>query len=342
MHGRTYIEGHLSGGPGARGTREESPMPFDPNDVPAMPGRIAIVTGANTGLGFETALVFARKGIKTIMACRSEEKALEAKARIAKQVPGADLVVMQLDLADLDNVRSFARRFKDAYDQLDLLVLNAGIMMPPYAKTKDGFESQMAANYLGHFLLTSLLIDLMPDTSASRVVALSSNAHKMGTKQIQFDDLQWEKKYSAIAAYAQTKLACLMFSNTLARRLEQHGKQIVAAAAHPGASMTDLSRHNPVLAGVFRFTLAPFFAQSSRDGARPQLQAALDPDVKGGDYYGPTGLSELKGPSGPAKQLPYALDEGHQDQLWAISEKLTGAVFPWEAAGDNKASRVAA
>lgn len=323
-------------------------MSFNPNDVPSMPGRVAIVTGANTGLGFETALVFANKGIKTIMACRTEHKALDAKARITKQVPGADLVFMQLDLSDLDNVRSFAKRFRETYDQLDLLVLNAGIMMPPYSATKDGFESQMGANYFGHFLLTSLLIDLMPDTPASRVVTLSSNAHKMGTKQIQFDDLHWEKKYSAMGAYAQTKLACLMFADALDRRLKEQGKQIIALSAHPGASMTDLSRYmNPVLAGIFRFTIAPLFAQSSRDGALPQLQASLDEGVAGGEYYGPTGMAEMKGPSGKVEQLPYALDEGHQDQLWEVSRQLTGATFPWEEAQTNpesadKASKAAA
>ncbi len=304
-------------------------MPFDPSQLAEMPGRVAIVTGANTGLGFETARVFAQKGIKTILACRTESKALAAQQRLLQEFPNAQLPFMQLDLSDLDNVRAFAAKFRERGEALDILVLNAGIMMPPYSKSVDGFESQMAANYFGHFLLTSLLLDLIPDTPESRVVALSSNAHKMGKKKIHFDDMQFESKYSAMNAYAQTKLACLMFANKLNRVLKDNNRRLVAVSAHHGASDTDLGRSmNKVLAGIARYTVIPFITHTPDKAAHPQIQAALDAAVEGGDYYGPQGFQELKGPSGKVRQLPYALDVAHQDRLWDVSCELTGATFP--------------
>lgn len=294
-------------------------------------GRIAIVTGANTGLGFETTKAFALKGITTVMACRNPSRALAAKTQIETAVPGANLSIIQLDLSSLASVREFAAAFRAAHDSLDLLILNAGIMAPPYATTVDGFESQIGANYLGHFLLTSLLIDMMPDASSSRIVALSSNSHKMGRQRIVFEDLHWQQAYSATDAYSQSKLACLMFGNALARRLKESGSSIVAASAHPGISPTELIRHTPkVLVAILKVTIAPFFSHPPDRGALPQIMAALDENVSGGDYYGPTGRSELKGPPGPAEQLPYALNTDEQDRLWTVSREATGAVFPWE------------
>lgn len=319
-------------------------MSFDLSSLPRQEGRVAIVTGANTGLGFETTKAFAKKGITTVMACRTEPRALEARSRIEAEVADADLSFLQLDLSDLSSVRRFTDAFRAAHRSLDLLVLNAGIMTPPYSKTADGFESQMAANYLGHFLLTSLLIDLMPDSPRSRVVVLSSNAHKMGRKRIVFEDLNWEQSYSAMDAYAQTKLACLMFGNTLDRRLKEAGRAIVALSAHPGISNTELSRNTPkILTTLLRYTLVPLFTHPPERAALPQIRAALDDDAKGGEYYGPTGFREFKGPPGTVSQLPYALHEPHQDRLWAVAKEMTGAVFPWErdssrpvrAAGDT-------
>ena len=306
-------------------------MTFDVNTIPRQDGRVAIVTGANTGLGFETTKAFARKGITTVMACRTEARALEARSRIEAEVDDANLMFIPLDLSDLASVRAFAEAFRDAHDSLDILVLNAGIMTPPYSKTVDGFESQMGANYFGHFLLTSLLIDLMPDSTSSRVVALSSNAHRMGQKRIVFEDLNWEKKYSAIGAYAQTKLACLMFANTLDRRLKDAGRSIVSLSAHPGISNTELSRNGPkLLTAILEVTMAPLLAHTPDRAALPQIRAALDENAKGGEYYGPTGFREFKGPPGLVSQLPYALDEANQDRLWDVSLEATGAVFPWE------------
>lgn len=308
-------------------------MRFDPSSVPRPQGRVAIVTGANAGLGFETTKAFAKLGIATVMACRTEARALEAKARIEAEVDGAKLSFLPLDLSDLASVRRFADAFRAKHSSLDLLILNAGIMTPPYAKTVDGFESQMGANYFGHFLLTSLLVDLMPDAPGSRVVTLSSNVHKGGQKRIVFEDLHWEKGYSAMDAYAQSKLACLMFGNALNRRLQEAGSSVVALSAHPGISNTELSRHAPkLLTSVLRYTLVPLLTHPPERAALPQLRAALDEHAKGGEYYGPTGFQEFKGPPGPVAQLPYALDEAQQDRLWAVSEELTGAVFPWARA----------
>ncbi len=313
-------------------------MSFDLSSVPRQEGRVAIVTGANTGLGFETAKAFATKGITTVMACRTLARGLDAKSRIEADVHGADLSVMPLDLADLNSVRSFADAFRGTHGTVDLLILNAGIMMPPYSTTVDGFESQMGANFLGHFLLTALLVDLMPDAPGSRIVTLSSLSHRGGRKRISFEDLNWENGYSASDAYAQTKLACLMFGNTLDRRLKAAGRSIVALSAHPGISTTELSRSAPkLLTTVLRYTLAPLLTHPPHKAALSQIQAALDPDAKGGEYYGPTGFREFKGSPGEATQLAYALDESHQDQLWAVAKDATGATFPWEA-DENGAS----
>lgn len=208
-------------------------MAFDLENIPSQQGKVAIVTGANTGLGYETVSYLAQKHFKVIMACRDLEKAAQAKAKIKMTVPVADLEILQIDLSDLSSVRGFAQIFRQNYNSLDLLINNAGIMWPPYALTVDGFESQMGANYFGHFLLTALLLDLMPNTSESRVVSLSSNAHRLGAGKINFDDLQSKQNYSKTGAYAQSKLACLMFGNELQRRLAQAGKKITFRHGSP-------------------------------------------------------------------------------------------------------------
>ena len=308
-------------------------MSVDPTSISRHHGRVAIVTGANSGLGFETTKAFAQLGITTVMACRNLDRGLDARSRIATEVEGAELSVMPLDLSDLDSVRDFAKAFRDAHSSLDLLILNAGIMTPPYATTADGFESQMGANHFGHVLLTSLLLDLMPDTPRSRVVSLSSNAHRLGQQRIMFDDLHWERKYSSGGAYAQSKLACLMFANTLQRRMTDAGLSITAVTAHPGISPTELSRNtSKALRAILMYTVAPFVTHPPAKAVLSQIHAALDEKVQGGEYYGPTGFRELKGPPGLVDQLPYALDENEQDRLWAVSTGLTGAVFPWERA----------
>ncbi|MFS8185003.1 oxidoreductase [Pseudovibrio denitrificans] len=304
-------------------------MSFSLAEVPSQKGKIAIITGANAGLGFENTLRFLQEDIKVIMACRSAEKAHTARAKLLAVVPNADLEFLQLDLSDLASVRKFAQVYRSKYSKLDYLVNNAGIMVPPYSKTVDGFESQMAANYFGHFLLVSLLLDLMPDTPESRVVSLSSMGHRQGQKRIFFEDLQWEKRYSSSEAYQQSKLACLMFANELDHRFKKAGKKILSVAAHPGAtSDTDLVRHIPKLLYFFiKHLVMPVISHRVSSGVQPQLMAALSPSAQGGDYYGPQKFNEMKGPPGLAMKLPYSEDEVMMQKLWDISVKLTGADY---------------
>jgi NAD(P)-dependent dehydrogenase (short-subunit alcohol dehydrogenase family) len=293
---------------------------------PHQEGRIFIVTGANTGLGYETALSLAKYGAKVIMACRNKSKADAAKAQIKAEVPNAELEVMLLDLSSLSAVRNFAKEYHAKYYRLDGLINNAGVMIPPYTKTEDGFELQFGANYLGHFLLTGLLIDTMVKTPGSRIVTLSSIAHKNG--KINFDDLQSEKKYSPSAAYAQSKLACLMFTFELQRRLEKAGHdQTISVAAHPGIATTELSRHMPkILYTLLRYTVAPFLTHAPSEGAKPTLLAAIG-DANGGDYFGPTGFNEFKGKAGKATSTVLAKNETIANRLWKVSEELVGLKY---------------
>ena len=301
-------------------------MTFTLDALPPQPDKIAVVTGANTGLGYETALGLARQQIWVVMACRSLERAAQARADIAAQVPGASLDILPVDLADLASVRRFAQVFRQRYDRLDLLINNAGIMLVPYRKTADGLESHMAVNYFGHFLLTALLLDLMPDRSDSRVVALSSNAHKF-CRRIRFDDLPWEQGYSKLGAYAQSKLVCLMFALELQRRLERSGRNILSVAAHPGLAATELARYMPrYQMRLLQYTLGPFLSHPA-DGAMPTLMAALDPAVQGGEYFGPQGLLEFSGLPGAAPKSAYAQDPAVARRLWQVSEQLTDCEF---------------
>ncbi|KAI9135179.1 oxidoreductase [Acaryochloris sp. CCMEE 5410] len=303
-------------------------MAFDLENIPSQQGKVAIVTGANTGLGYETVSYLAQKHFKVIMACRDLEKAAQAKAKIKMTVPVADLEILQIDLSDLSSVRGFAQIFRQNYNSLDLLINNAGIMWPPYALTVDGFESQMGANYFGHFLLTALLLDLMPNTSESRVVSLSSNAHRLGAGKINFDDLQSKQNYSKTGAYAQSKLACLMFGNELQRRLAQAGKKILSVTAHPGVSNTELARHMPQYqVQLIQYTIGPWLCHAPDQAALPIVMAALDPEAQGGEYFGPQGFMEMKGQPGRATQSNYAQNLAAAAQLWDVSEELTGCTF---------------
>jgi NAD(P)-dependent dehydrogenase (short-subunit alcohol dehydrogenase family) len=298
---------------------------FDITKVPSQKGRIAIVTGANAGLGYETALALGKLNAKVIMACRNVAKAQSAKQAILAKVPQADLEVMELDLSSLKSVRAFAAAYLAKYDRLDLLINNAGIMVPPFSKTEDGFESQMGANYFGHFLLTGLLLPTLNKTPHARVVALSSKAHESG--KIDFDNLHAEKSYSRMGAYSQSKLACLMFAYELERRLQAAGYKTLSVAAHPGVSNTELGKHIPRVA---YFLLMPIFAlmiHSPENATLPQLMAALDPDVKGGEYFGPTGFSEMKGKPGKVGSRPQSHDLAVAKKLWEVSEKLTGFTY---------------
>ncbi len=281
---------------------------------------LAIVTGANAGLGKETAIGLAEAGVSVVMACRSRERGEAALADILQRMPAADLAVMELDLASLASVRRFAAAVREAYPKLDLLINNAGIMVPPPGHSEDGFEIQMAANYFGHFLLTAQLIEHMPDSAQSRVVSLASIAHKSG--RIRPDAL------ATAGDYRQSKLACLMFAFELDRRLRRAGCKVLSVAAHPGVSLTPLVRHmNPALIALLRYTVAPAIFHSAARGAEPTLLAALGKTVEGGQYFGPQGFMEMRGPPGIARVAPQARDETMAYRLWQESETLTGATF---------------
>ena len=294
---------------------------FDFNKVPSQKGRIAVVTGSNIGLGFETALALAKKEAKVVLACRNLEKANNAIEKIKSQAPKADLEAIQIDLSKLSSVDNFAENYLKRYNQLDLLINNAGVMMPPYTVTDDGLELQLAANHLGHFKLTGLLLDTIEKTPNSRIVSLSSNAHKSG--KINFDDLQSKNNYSALAAYSQSKLACLMFAYEMQRRLEKANYQTISTAAHPGASITNLVKHVPLWMKIVFTPFIPFMTHSPENGAKPTLYAALGSDVKGSDYFGPTGFNEMKGKAGKVESKPHAHDEEVAKKLWEVSEELT-------------------
>ncbi len=301
---------------------------FNFENVPSQKGKTAIVTGANTGLGYETTLYFVKKGIKVVMACRNIERAKKAKEKIIKLVPEADVDVIIVDLSKFASVKNFADQFRKKYKTIDYLINNAGVMYVPYSKTEDGCEKHMAANYYGHFLLSSLLIDLMPDLPESRIVTLSSIAHKTQMGVINFEDIHFEKKYNKQAAYSQSKLACLMFSLELQRRLEKSGKKILSLGAHPGVSLTELARYTKKWQVAFlKYTFGPFVTHTPYKAALPTVMAAFDPILKGGEYIGPTGFMEMKGNPGKAVISDYAQREDMAKQLWELSEKYTGANF---------------
>ena len=291
------------------------------DDVHGQQGRLAVVTGANTGLGFETAQVLAARGASVVLAVRNVEKGKQAAARIAAAAPGATVTVQELDLSSLDSVRAAAAELRAGHPRIDLLICNAGVMYPPKQITDDGFELQFGTNHLGHFALTGLLLEQMLPVPGSRVVTVSSVGHRMQAR-IHFDDLQWERSYSRVRAYGQSKLANLMFTYELQRRLSGAGTTI-AVAAHPGFAATELMRHTPAAAVV-----TPLFSQDAAMGALPVLRAATDPSVLGGQYYGPGGFLGLRGYPKLAASSRRSHDEAVQRRLWAVSEELTGVTFP--------------
>ncbi|MGA7777003.1 MAG: oxidoreductase [Paraburkholderia sp.] len=302
------------------------------NDIQSQSGRRVVITGATGGLGYETALALASAGAEVVLTGRNETKGNAALAAIRARYPRASISYQHLDLASLASVREFAERFTRAHDALDLLVNNAGVMMPPMRKeTMDGFELQFGTNYLGHFALTAQLLPVLRNASAPRVVNLSSIAHKMRAA-IHFDDLQFTRRYDPWTAYAQSKLAMLMFALELQRRSDTHGWGILSNAAHPGFARTDLIANGPgehSLANmVGRWTVQPLMSQSAAAGALPTLFAATAPEAKPGGYYGPTGLFETKGPAGVAAIAPRAQDKSVAARLWEVSEALTNLRWP--------------
>ncbi|WP_020619890.1 oxidoreductase [Paenibacillus daejeonensis] len=302
---------------------------WNATDIPVQKGRSVIITGTG-GIGYETALEMTRAGADVILAGRNKEKGEEALHKINALKPAGTIRFEKLDLADLRSVNAFGERIRAQRSSLDLLINNAAVMNPPQRRlTKDGFELQLGTNYLGHFALTAQLLPLLLKANQPRVVTLSSIAHRSG--EINFDDLQSERQYKPMTAYAQSKLACLMFALELQRRSEAAGWGITSMAAHPGISRTELipngaGKNSP--AGLVRLLLGPIFFQPAAHGAWPSLYAATAPEATGGTYYGPSRMSETRGYPTIAKLAPQATDMEVASTLWDTSETLTKVKFP--------------
>jgi NAD(P)-dependent dehydrogenase (short-subunit alcohol dehydrogenase family) len=290
-------------------------------DIPDQTGRVAVITGANTGLGYETALALAEHGAHVVLAVRNLDKGKDAAARIAAKTPHAEVALQELDLTSLESVRAAADQLRSDHDRIDLLINNAGVMMTPKSTTKDGFELQFGTNHLGHFAFTGLLLDRLLPVPGSRVVTVSSIGHRVG--RIRFDDLQSERSYGRMRAYGRSKLANLLFTYELERRLV--GLNTIAVAAHPGSSSSELSRNVPRLVQAL-FT--PLELQGADMGALPTLRAATDPGVFGGQYFGPDGFAEMRGYPKVVASSGRSHDVDVQRRLWAVSEELTGVGYP--------------
>lgn len=300
--------------------------PFTLGDIPDQSGRTAMVTGANTGIGFQIARHLAARGARVLLACRGEARAEAAMATIREEYPQANLAFVPLDLADLASVAGAVERAR-AEPRLDLLINNAGIMVPPLARGTAGMESQFAVNHLGHFALTLPLLDKLAEGQDPRVVVQSSIAHKRG--RIAFDNLDARQGYSRSAFYAQSKLANLLFAFELDRRLRAAGSPVKAVACHPGVAASELTRH--IFGGALAQPVMTLFLNTAEHGALPALHAATSTDIAGGDYVGSQGFREMRGrTSGPALATSRARDESVAARLWQVSEDATGV--HWNAA----------
>ena len=298
-------------------------MPWSEHDVPEQTGRIAIVTGANSGIGLETARVLAQKGAQVILACRNQEKGEAACANIKQGNPQARVEFQPLDLSSLESIKIFTDSFTAVHQRLSLLINNAGIMMmPSLRRTVDGFELQFGTNHLGHFALTGRLLSILLQTPNSRVVTVSSVMHRYGP--FHFNNLNAEKSYSPTRAYGYSKLANLLFMRELQRRCVKASSSMLSSAAHPGSTRTNLQQYKP----SFRWMMSlPFAAQEPPAGALPTLYAATAADVVGGDYFGPQGWFEMTGPPAKAYMSKHARDDEAAQRLWALSEQLTGVAY---------------
>ena len=296
------------------------------HDIPDQRGRTALVTGANSGLGLVTARELARRGAHVILGARDQRKAESARAAIAADAPGAQLEPQLLDLADLDSVRSFAATLQSGHEQLDLLVNNAGVMMPPRSTTAEGVELQFATNHLGHFALTGLLLEALEGDTDSRVVTVSSLEHKSG--RIDFDDLAYEHDYQPRRAYQRTKLANAVFGIELDRRLRAAGLALKSLLAHPGYTATNLQLSGPTgaMKALLRVT-NKLVAQRVDKGALPQLYAATAPDAQSGEFFGPDGFNEARGHPKRVQPVERARDAELARRLWEVSEELTGVRY---------------
>jgi NAD(P)-dependent dehydrogenase (short-subunit alcohol dehydrogenase family) len=304
-------------------------MPFSLADLPHLSGKLALITGATGGLGYETALALAGAGARVLVTGRSSAKGADALARIRAVHPKADVSYETLDLGSLAGVEAFATAFAARHTTLDILVDNAGVMMLPNRElTPDGFERQFGTNHLAHFALVAKLMPLLIATPGARVVTVASIAHRRG--RIRFDDLQWQRDYSPSPAYSQTKLANLLFAQELHRRSLANHWGIASIAAHPGISSTDLIANGigTGIMGRLGKLAVGIFGQSPAQGALPQIFAAAMPEAQSGAYYGPNGPGEARGNVGTAAMTQEAQDQGAARRLWELSEQLTGVRFP--------------
>lgn len=297
--------------------------------MPSQAGKNILVTGANSGIGFQSVLEFARHGAHVFMACRNRAKGAEALARLQREIPNAAVEVVELDVASLGSIRGFAEAFVASGARLDVLVNNAGVMaLPERQATEDGFERQFGTNHLGHFALTGLLLPSLRKAENSRVVTVASLAHRNG--KLEWDNLSSERRYVPWDAYNASKLANILFANELHRRTQQAGLPLLSVAVHPGVSRTNIFENGPGMTGLKAKVIAllsPVITQDDAMGALPTEYAATAPGVKGGEYIGPDGLGELKGHPKLVAPRPHALDQVVAERLWQESERLTGVRY---------------
>jgi len=298
--------------------------------IPSQAGKTALITGANSGIGYQAALELARHGAHVLLGCRNEAKGLAALERLRREAPSASAEVVLLDVASLASIRAFASAFLGRGIVLDLLINNAGVMaLPKRELTEDGFERQFGTNHLGHFALTGLLLPALLAAPAPRVVTVASLAHRTG--KIEFDNLQSERGYEGWDAYNASKLANILFAKELDRRARAVHSRLLSLAVHPGVSTTSIFENGPGtmnLKAIMVKLLAPVLMQNDEAGALPTLYAATSPDAHGGEYIGPNGFGELKGSPVVVQPRPQALDVAVGERLWTVSEELTGVHYP--------------
>ncbi len=293
------------------------------SDVPDQSGKTILVTGANTGIGYDAARVLAARGARVLLGCRSEEKADEAINKIKALHPDADVRWIPLDLASLKSIEEAANQVKEE-PQLDGLINNAGVMVPPKMETADGFELQFGVNHLGHFALTGHLIDMLKDRPGARIVNVSSLAHRNG--RINYDDIHAEKSYNRMERYGMSKFANILFTYELQRKLEAANSSAISVACHPGGSSTELGRHIPPVFAILFLPLA-LIMNSSAEGALPTLLAATGDDVAGGDYFGPMKMGEMRHSAHKVNTIPASKDADDAARLWDVSTELTGVSY---------------
>lgn len=292
-------------------------------DVPEQDGKTVLVTGANTGIGFEAARVLAERGARVLLGCRSEEKAALAIANIQKDAPDTDIAWLELDLASLASVREAAAQVQSE-PRLDLLINNAGVMMPPKSLTEDNFELQFGVNHLGHFALTGLLLTMLKEREGARIVNVSSLAHRGG--RINYADINADLYYNRMERYAMSKFANILFTYELQRRLEAAGSPAISVACHPGGSNTELGRNLPVFMQLMAMPLQ-MFMNSAAEGALPTLMAATGEGVNGGDYFGPAGFGEFSRSATKVSTIPHSRSETDAARLWDLSTEMTGVTY---------------